>query len=56
MEYEQRTNQCRQRQGGDEFIEVYYRRIPCYFNPETYELYGRNWFWELCVEIKRKRL
>lgn len=35
----------------DEFKEAYYHKIPCKFNPETGELYGKNWFYEILVDI-----
>lgn len=33
--------------------KAYYRKIPVYFNPETTELEGRNWFYE---GYNRKRI
>jgi hypothetical protein len=32
-------------------LKAYYRKIPAYFNPETNELYGRNWFYNLLITI-----
>jgi len=31
--------------------KAYYRRIPCYFDIDTHELVGRNWFYDLLVGI-----
>ena len=31
--------------------KAYYRKIPCYFNIETSELWGRNWFYDILVDI-----
>lgn len=28
-----------------------YRNIPCWYDPETDELTGKNWFYDLMVEI-----
>lgn len=28
-----------------------YRSIPCYYDTETEELIGRNWFYDMLVEI-----
>jgi hypothetical protein len=30
---------------------AYYRSIPAYFNPETNEIKGRNWFYDLLIDI-----
>ena len=30
---------------------AYYRRIPAFFNPETAEIKGRNWFYDILIEI-----
>lgn len=30
---------------------AYYRSIPAYFNPETFELEGRNWFYSLLIDL-----
>ena len=30
--------------------KAYYHKVPCYFNPETGELSGRNWFMDLIIE------
>ncbi len=32
------------------FKKAYYRKIPAYFNEETYELIGRNWFYDLLID------
>lgn len=31
--------------------KAYYRWIPCYFDPKTNELIGRNWFYDILVDI-----
>jgi len=31
--------------------KAYYRGIPCYYNPLTGDLEGRNWFWDKLVDI-----
>lgn len=30
---------------------AYYRGIPCYFDPIDCEIMGRNWFWDILVDI-----
>ncbi len=30
---------------------AYYRSIPCYFNPLTNEIMGRNWFWDILIDV-----
>ncbi|PQL91008.1 hypothetical protein [Apibacter adventoris] len=35
----------------ENFKNAYYRKIPAYFNLETDELIGRNWFYDLLIEI-----
>jgi len=35
----------------DNMKKAHYRCIPSYFNPETNELIGRNWFWDILVGI-----
>jgi hypothetical protein len=31
--------------------KAYYRGIPCYFDLDTSELVGRNWFYDILVDI-----
>jgi len=31
--------------------KAYYRNIPCYFNSITNEIMGRNWIYDLLIEI-----
>lgn len=31
--------------------KAYYRSIPAYFNPDTGELVGRSWIWNLLVDL-----
>lgn len=31
--------------------KAYYRRIPAYYNEETNELRGRNWFYDKLIDI-----
>ena len=31
--------------------KAYYRKIPCYYNPDTHELQGRNWFFDMLIDI-----
>ena len=33
------------------FKKALYRRIPIYYNEETTEMIGRNWFYDLLAEI-----
>jgi hypothetical protein len=33
------------------FKKALYRRIPVYYNEETTEMIGRNWFYDLLAEI-----
>lgn len=33
------------------FKKAYYRQIPAYFNEETGELIGRNWFFDKLIAI-----
>lgn len=35
----------------DGFKKAKYRGIPCYYNEETEELGGRNWFYDILVSI-----
>jgi hypothetical protein len=35
----------------DGMRKAYYRRIPVYFNPDTTELEGRNWFYSILANI-----
>ncbi len=32
------------------FKKAYYRKIPAYFNEETHELIGRNWFYDILID------
>ncbi len=31
--------------------KAYYRKIPIYFNPENNQITGRNWFYEILLNI-----
>ena len=31
--------------------KAYYRWIPCYYDPMTEELEGRNWFYDFLLDI-----
>lgn len=31
--------------------EAYYRWIPCWFDPTTFELIGQNWFYDQLIHI-----
>ncbi len=33
------------------FKKAYYRSIPAYFNLETNEIKGRNWFYNILISI-----
>jgi hypothetical protein len=33
------------------FVNAYYRRIPAYYNPETHEIEGRNWFYSKLIDL-----
>ena len=35
----------------DYFYYARYCKIPIYFQPETNEIIGRNWFWELLLRV-----
>jgi hypothetical protein len=31
--------------------EAYYRSIPCYYDDDTHELHGRNWFYNILLDV-----
>lgn len=33
------------------YRKAYYRSIPAYFNPITNDIEGRNWFYDILIEI-----
>lgn len=33
------------------YKKAYYRSIPAYFNPDTNDIYGRNWICDVLIEI-----
>jgi len=35
----------------ENFKRAYYRSIPAWFDEETNELFGRNWFYDILINI-----
>lgn len=35
----------------EKFSNAYYYKIPCYYNFETHEVIGRNWFYDILIKI-----
>lgn len=33
------------------FKKAYYHGVPCMFNEVTKEIYGRNWFYDILVQL-----
>lgn len=33
------------------YKRAHYREIPCFFNPQTNDIEGRNWFYDKLIEI-----